>query len=329
MQTKYGFTKMTVQQFEHWVSSLRVARTITRIQQHHTMIPSYVHFTGNNHFERQRAMKNYHITHNGMADIAQHFTIFPDGIIMTGRSLEQTAAGIKYQNAGAICFEFFGNFDKGKDVMTLQQKDAIIAANAALCKRFNLTPNTDTIVYHHWYRLNNGFRNNGAGGNKSCPGTNFFGGNKVEDCQKNFIPLIKNKITGAITPTNANILGYAVVNTASLNIRTQASSSSSKANDRQAATFGAVLRIYERKNGFIKISNSQSHWVAERFTIAAKLAQVNISTLNVRSGASVSFEKIGQLTKDELIFITEQNNGWAKIAMDNRWVSEKFLMYLK
>jgi uncharacterized protein YgiM (DUF1202 family) len=59
------------------------------------------------------------------------------------------------------------------------------------------------------------------------------------------------------------------------------------------------------------------------------LAQVNISTLNVRSGASVSFEKIGQLTKDELIFITEQQNGWARIAMDNRWVSEKFLMYLK
>lgn len=329
METKFGFTKMTIQEFEQWVSSLRVARTITRIQQHHTMIPSYQHFTGNNHFERQRAMKNYHVTHNGMADIAQHFTIFPDGSIMTGRTLEHTPAGIKYQNAGSICFEYFGDFDRNKDVMTQAQKDAIIAANAALCKRFNLIPNTDSIVYHHWFRLNNGVRNNGAGGNKSCPGTNFFGGNKVEDCNKNFIPLIKAKIAGQIVPTTTNIIGYAVVNTASLNIRTLASASSPKASDREPATFGSTLRIYDRKDGFIKISHSQSHWVSERFTIPAKLAKVTATTLNVRSGAGASFQRLGQINKDELIFVTEQQNGWAKIAMDNRWVSEKFLLYLK
>ena len=59
MQTKSGFTKMSVAEFENWIANLRIARTILKIQQHHTYIPSYVHFTGNNHFERQLAMKNW------------------------------------------------------------------------------------------------------------------------------------------------------------------------------------------------------------------------------------------------------------------------------
>lgn len=69
--------------------------------------------------------------------------------------------------------------------------------------------------------------------------------------------------------------------------------------------------------------------MSERYTIPAKLAQVTAMTLNVRSGAGANFQRLGQLSKDELIFITEHANGWAKMAMDNRWVSEKYLLYLK
>ena len=86
---------MNVAQFEAWISNLRIGRTILKIQQHHTYIPSYIHFTGSNHFERQLAMKNYYVNQNGWQDIGQHFTIFPDGAILTGRSLEQSLACIR------------------------------------------------------------------------------------------------------------------------------------------------------------------------------------------------------------------------------------------
>ena len=81
METKYGFKKLSLSEFEQWLKELRVSRTVLTIQQHHTYIPSYILFDGDNHFERQKAMKDHHINANGWADIGQHFTIFPDGVI--------------------------------------------------------------------------------------------------------------------------------------------------------------------------------------------------------------------------------------------------------
>jgi len=131
---------------------------------------------------------------------------------MTGRSLEKSPACITNQNANSICIENFGNFDLNGDVMTTAQKDAIIAVTAALCKKFNLPVNSQSIVYHHWFRLDNGFRNNGAGGNKSCPGTNFFGGNKEQDCSANLLPLLEAKLNGVTIKTDDTaILKYVVV----------------------------------------------------------------------------------------------------------------------
>lgn len=233
MEAKYGFTKMTVSEFENWIANLRIGRTVLKVQQHHTYIPSYIHFTGTNHFERQLAMKNYHVNQNGWSHIGQHLTIFPDGTVMTGRSLELSPACISNQNAHSICIENFGNFDLNGDVMTTLQREAIIAVTAALCKKFNLPVNSNTIVYHHWFRLDNGFRNNGAGGNKSCPGTNFFGGNKVVDFDKHFAPLVVAKLNGHPIKTDSNsILKYVSVATNVLNIRIEPRASSAKAKER-------------------------------------------------------------------------------------------------
>ena len=66
-----------------------------KIQQHHTFIPSYIHFTGMNHFDWQLVMKKYHVNENGWADIGEHFAIFPDGEIVTGRSMETSPACIR------------------------------------------------------------------------------------------------------------------------------------------------------------------------------------------------------------------------------------------
>ena len=56
MESRHGFTKMTLAEFGTWLGQQRVGRTILHIQQHHTWNPSYTHFDGRNHFERQQAM---------------------------------------------------------------------------------------------------------------------------------------------------------------------------------------------------------------------------------------------------------------------------------
>lgn len=328
METKYGFTKMTVPEFETWISNLRVGRTILKVQQHHTYVPSYVHFTGNNHFDRQLAMKNFHVNQNGWQDIGQHFTIFPDGTVVTGRSLENSPACILNQNAYAICIENFGNFDQNADVMTNVQKDAIIAITAALCKRFNLPVNSNSIVYHHWFRLDNGVRNNGTGNNKSCPGTNFFGGNKVSDFDTNFAPLVRAKLGNHPIKTDSSaITKYVCVTANSLNVRTEPDGGSPKATDRAAIALGAILRVYEEKDGWLKISNTQSNWVAARYTIAVKRATVNATILNVRTGPGTNFPKVDRIEKDEEVFVFETQNGWCKIDLGDKWVMQSYVNF--
>jgi len=179
METKYGFGLYSPAEFKQWFKTKAVARTVRFVQLHHTWVPSYAHFHGDNHFELQRGMQNTHKHNNGWSDIGQHFSIFPDGKICTGRSLESSPACIYMNNAEAICIEVVGNFDTGGDEMSDEQRSSIINVTAAICDRFNLPTSEDHVVYHHWFSFS-GVRNNGAGGNKTCPGTAFFGGNKVE-----------------------------------------------------------------------------------------------------------------------------------------------------
>ncbi len=328
MEKKFGFTKMTVTQFENWIATERVGRTILKIQQHHTYIPSYVHFNGTNHFERQLAMKNYHVNQNGWQDIGQHFTIFPDGTILTGRDLEKSPACIANQNANAICIENFGNFDLNGDVMTNLQKEAIIAVTAALCKKFNLPVNSNAIIYHHWFRLSDGHRNNGAGGNKSCPGTNFFGGNKVPDFEQFFAPLVVHKMNAHVIRTDTSaVLQYVSVTANLLNIRTAPTASSAIARERSSIERGAVLRVYAIQNNWYKISNSMDHWVSGRFTVEVKRATVNATILNVRTGPGTHFPKTSSILKDVEVFVYEELNGWCKISTDDRWVSKLYLTF--
>ena len=175
----------TREEFGEWLLKQKVSRKISIIQNHHTWVPNYSHFNGKNHFERLEAMRNSHMKDRGFKDIAQHLTTFPDGTIAysLGRNFEQTPAGIEGKNTGAICIEHLGDFDIGRDQMTEEHRKTIIYVNAILCKWLNLTPTTNTIIYHHWFASY-----------KSCPGTNFFGGNKKEHAEKNFIPLIREEL---------------------------------------------------------------------------------------------------------------------------------------
>ena len=146
MKTAYGFTRFdTADEFKNWLRNKSVTRKVTRLQVHHTGLPDYSCFyksngTTEDELTRQKSMKSFHVNSRGMNDIAQHFTVYPNGKIVTGRSLNSNPAGISGWNSNAICVEIYGNFDKGHDIMKQAQKDAVIMLYGELCKKFKLTP---------------------------------------------------------------------------------------------------------------------------------------------------------------------------------------------
>ncbi|RYZ79189.1 MAG: SH3 domain-containing protein, partial [Moraxellaceae bacterium] len=139
-------------------------------------------------------------------------------------------------------------------------------------------------------------------------------------------PLVAGQTPAPVAPAT-NILKYVSVTATTLNIRTQPNAASDKAADRQPATLGAVLRVYQEQNGWYKISGSQAHWVAAQYTIPVKLATVTANTLNARSGPGASYEKIGSYIKGQELFIAKEENKWCKVNMDERWVSKDYLSF--
>ena len=207
--SKYCFTKMTPAEFKTWIHNQGNYK-YTGLQVHHTWLPDYSCFYKANgkhedELTRQYNTQQYHKKTNGWGDIAQHFTIFPNGAIVTGRKLSNTTAiGIKGWNSNKICIEIYGNFDKGKDVMTKEQKEAVITVYGELCKKFKITPSISTIRCHDWFTSGGTYLGdyNKSKSAKTCPGTNFMGfGNSKEAIRDNFIPLIQNYISGKTTTT--------------------------------------------------------------------------------------------------------------------------------
>jgi N-acetylmuramoyl-L-alanine amidase. len=191
VKSQSKFILMAIDEFKAWIKNQMISRPISLIQNHHTWEPSYDNFNGKNHFDLVVAMEKYQMgPPDNFAQIAQNITTFPDGMIMICRSLNIAPAGIKGANTAGICIEHVGNFDTGHDQMASAHQETILALNAALCMRFDLPADTDSIVYHHWYDLDTGKRTNGIGNVKTCPGTGFLGGNTVKAAQANFIPQV-------------------------------------------------------------------------------------------------------------------------------------------
>lgn len=210
MQIKGEFMLFNLNEFKDWLFKQSFTREINLIQMHHTWLPNYSNFNGNNHFSLVESMKEYHIKTAGFSTIAQNITIYPDGMIMVCRPFNKAPAGIRGANANGLCIENIGNFDIGKDTMTAEHKEAIIFVTAVLCMKLKLTPSIDSITYHHWWDLNTGTRvldNTSGHITKSCPGTNFFGGNTTTAAKTNFYPLVINKINELTNPQGKHNLG--------------------------------------------------------------------------------------------------------------------------
>lgn len=259
------FQIYTPDEFTDYLSNNIFSREITCIQNHHTWLPGYTSLTA----ERGElfwleSMRNTHIQERKWSDIGQNITTFKSGNIGLCRPIDIKPAGIFGANQGAICIENFGNFDKDKDVMTPGHKTAIIRLNAALCKRFDLSPIKSQVVYHHWFdRSGKRFSDEKINSNKvgdeqkTCPGTDFFGGNTILAAEQFFYPLIATDIRvlngAALTPTQTK-----KVDTEILNVRT--GPGASYAVLRKISNHTEVT-IYAEQNDWSKISNTSEEWV--------------------------------------------------------------------
>lgn len=155
LDKKRAFKPYSLQEFRSYLNQrVNVERKINHIQIHHTWIPRKTDYAGESTII---GMWKYHTETRGWDDIAQHFTIAPDGTIWDGRSLDKDPAGIRGHNDGGLMFEMIGNFDKGEETLEDKQLEAVIGAVRACMKKFNLQ--ADDIVFHREHA------------DKSCPGT--------------------------------------------------------------------------------------------------------------------------------------------------------------
>ncbi len=238
MKTQNGFTLLNKNEIASYLAKQKVTRKITRLQVHHMDLPNYSTWEKTDkkvfsepHFGRTQSLNDYgrrtwgRDASDGHGHyIAQHFNVFPDGKITTGRHLNSTPIGIRGWNTNAICIEIYGNFDKGQDTMTQEQRKAVIMLYGELCKKFKLTPSTTTIRCHAWFTSGGTYLGDYVAGRsrKTCPGTNFMGiGNSRAAFDNKFIPMVKAYMNGTPTTntTTANSVGVYKVIVDELNIR--------------------------------------------------------------------------------------------------------------
>lgn len=222
MKTQSGFTLLeTEKEFKEWLDKQHPTRKITRLQVHHMALPDYSTWNNtdkrvygdNRELGRTLALDAYgkqtwHSSDGYGHYIAQHFSIFPNGKITTGRNLNSTPIGIAGWNSNAICVEIYGNFDKGQDIMTKEQRKAVIFVFALLAEKFSIPKTSTYIRPHAWFTSGGTCLWNYYPGKsrKTCPGTNFMGfGNTKKAFENNFYPLLKSyKYGEEIKTSNEN-----------------------------------------------------------------------------------------------------------------------------
>ena len=191
MKTQNGFTLMNKNEIASYLAKQNVTRKITRLQVHHMDLPNYSTWEKTDkkvfsepHFGRTQSLNDYgrKTWGSGASDghghyIAQHFNVFPDGKITTGRHLNSKPIGIRGWNDGAICIEIYGCFNKGKDVMTKAQKEAVIYLYGELCKRFKIPVDTAHIRPHCHFTASGTYlgKYNPSRSAKTCPRHSLLG----------------------------------------------------------------------------------------------------------------------------------------------------------
>lgn len=283
VKTQNGFTLLeNAKEVKDWLAKQKVTRKITKLQVHHMDLPNYSTWEKTDkklfdepHFGRTQSLNSYGKSTwgSGASDghghyIAQHFNVFLDGKITTGRNLNSTPIGIRGWNTGAICIEIYGCFDKGHDKMTSAQKEAVIYLYGELCKRFDIPINTTHIRPHCWFTAGGTYlgKYNPSRSAKTCPGTNFWGYGCSPDGFAHFIKDVKNYVSG--------------------------------------------------KKEQPKVVDRSGEKDVPNYTV-----EIITDTLNVRYGASTSYDKISTLKKGDKVVITHEKDGWGLIQGAKGWIS--------
>ena len=208
MKTQNGFTLLeNEKEVKEWLDKQNPTRKINKLQVHHMALPDYSTwettdkrvYGDNRELGRTLALDSYGKQTWNSPDgyghyIAQHINIFPNGKITTGRNLNSTPIGIYGWNTNAICVEVYGNFDKGHDIMTEEQKHAVIFVFALFADKFKLPKTATYIRPHAWFTSRGTYLGDYIVGKsrKTCPGTNFMGfGNTRKAFESNFYPMLK------------------------------------------------------------------------------------------------------------------------------------------
>ena len=348
LKTSSGFTLFeNGKEFASWIQKQNVKRSINKLQVHHMALPDYSTwektdkriFGNDPELGRTNSLDSYGKSTWGSKSangkyIAQHFNIFPNGKITTGRSLESNPIGISGWNTGAICIEIYGNFDKGKDTMTQAQKDSVIAVYGELCKKFNLTPSASTIRYHAWFKSNGTYLGDYKAGQsrKTCPGTAFFGGNTMSAFKKNFLPAIQDYINGekkeaeipsikVDDPVVQVVNKIVKINVGELNVRKNANASSQIMG---VVKDGEVYTIVKESNGW-GLLKSGLGWINLKYTEPVSnndsfKVRINTGVLNIRQSPNTSSKVVGSVKDGEVYTIIEKQGIWGKLKSGAGWI---------
>ena len=278
MKTKNGFSLLENEKdVRDWLNKQKVTRKITRLQTHHMDSPSYSTWEKTDkklfsepHFGRTESLDSYgknkwHYSDGHGKYIAQHFNVFPDGKITTGRNLNSTPIGIRGWNTGAICVEIYGCFDKGHDTMTSVQKKAVIYLYGLLCKRFNIPVNTTHIRPHCWFTAGGTYlgKYNAGRSAKTCPGTAFWGYGCSPDGFAHFIKDVKNYVEGKKEEpkkeeTKTTTKKFQIQTLDKLNVRKVADWNASAVTTVKKGQILDVVAEVSPKNGFTKMYKLES-----------------------------------------------------------------------
>ena len=140
-----------------------------------------------------------------------------------------------------------------------------------------------------------------------------------------------------IIPSYSNITTK-TVNTDSLNVRSGPSTSYSIVGN---LTKGTKVSVISESGGWSKILyNNKECYVSSRYLdaessnssdgstdVKTEIKVVNTESLNVRSGPSTSYSKLGTLSKGTKVEVLSESNGWSKIKYNGKeaYVSSQYL----
>lgn len=186
-----------------------------------------------------------------------------------------------------------------------------VYTSSSSTNRLNPIVKTGTITYISEGALNPYLLNNGDIGwtNDNC----ILGGGAPQP----------------VPPTPSLNVGTVRVNS-SLNVRSGPSTSYGRVG---SLYNGNTVTIYEEQNGWYRIGDNK--WVSSDYVAITgntpqqsnRIAVVTAkSGLNVRSGPSTSYSRVGGLANGTSVTIYEEQNGWAKIG-EGQWVSEDYLSF--